>query len=379
MKKVKRIAGIFLSVLAIGILGGCTAESGETREGNTVAVSSSEDGGGEDVFRVCFVHASTIGDNENTDAIINQLREIAASDASFQVDVLESPNLSGDWENNYTAAAIGGYDLIMSLTPQSAETMAAVAEKYPDARFVSIDNAIVGHGNINNVMCNVNESFYPAGVVAAVVTTMADLPRINEDKKVGFVAGKDTPFALDCLAGFEQGVHSVDPGIEVVTSFGDTFSDPVVLKEYSIAQINDGVDILAAIAGSAQLGAFEGCDQNGAYGIANGMNYDSKYPGTMLTGAVRNYWPAVKRVLEDTRNGVWNGDSLYLSTFGNGGMQLTDMSYWREYVGEALSDEEFQKILDAAQSAMNQIEAGEVVVNQYPGFRQYSSDYKTFR
>lgn len=208
------------------------------------------------------------------------------------------------------------------------------AVNYSDQKFVCIDNCIVGMDNVVSVGGNCNEGCYIAGVFCAMLTTRTEIPHINPEKKVAYVSGKDTPYGLDGYAGFVQGVHDVDPEIEVITVYGDSFSDPAGMKEWVLSAIEAGADCMYAMAGNGVYGAIEGCQEGGAYLVGHDGNYDEAGAGYVATSFCRAMYIPVVQVVYDFRAGNWDGDSVYLCTFTNGGLGFTNGDYFKQMVGE---------------------------------------------
>ena len=323
--------------------------------------------------KICFCMAATRGGTPFHDEVIAKLQEIAANDPGLTVDFLEAQS-TADWEPNLIAAANGGYDLILGFCAQMKDTMIKVAEQYPDQKFVSIDNSIVGMDNVVSVGGNCNEGCYIAGVFCAMLTTRTEIPHINPEKKVAYVSGKDTPYGLDGYAGFVQGVHDVDPEIEVITVYGDSFSDPAGMKEWVLSAIEAGADCMYAMAGNGVYGAIEGCQEGGAYLDGHDGNYDEAGAGYVATSFCRAMYIPVEQVVYDFRAGNWDGDSVYLCTFTNGGLGFTNGDYFKQMVGEDVFP---QDIFDALKPYMEKVSDRTIVVDEYPDFRPYDASTYT--
>ena len=323
--------------------------------------------------KICFCMAATRGGTPFHDEVIAKLQEIAANDPGLTVDFLEAQS-TADWEPNLIAAANGGYDLILGFCAQMKDTMIKVAEQYPDQKFVSIDNSIVGMDNVVSVGGNCNEGCYIAGVFCAMLTTRTEIPHINPEKKVAYVSGKDTPYGLDGYAGFVQGVHDVDPEIEVITVYGDSFSDPAGMKEWVLSAIEAGADCMYAMAGNGVYGAIEGCQEGGAYLVGHDGNYDEAGAGYVATSFCRAMYIPVEQVVYDFRACKWDGDSVYLCTFTNGGLGFTNGDYFKQMVGEDVFP---QDIFDALKPYMEKVSDRTIVVDEYPDFRPYDASTYT--
>ena len=311
---------------------------------------------------------STLGADPPQYNVVQTLRSTYENDSGVTIDILEAQNGTSDWEPNLIAAANGGYDLILGFTGQMKDTMAKVAEQYPDAKFVSIDNSIVGMDNVCSAAGNCNEGTFIAGAFCALLTTRTEIPNINADKKVAYVAGKDTPFALDGYLGFAQGVATIDPEIEVVTVYGDSFTDPMGMKEWCLSVIEAGCDVMYAMGGNGVYGAIEACQEANAYLFGHDGDYDEAGAGAVCTSFVRDLSAPVRQVIYDYRIGEWDGDSVYLCTFSNGGMGITPGNEWKAAIGEDLYP---QDIFDTLKTYMQQVSDGTIIVDEYPDFRPY--------
>ena len=65
------------------------------------------------------------------------------------------------------------------------------------------------------------------------------------------------------MVGFEAGAKSVNPDVDVVVAYADTFGDPALGKELTLAQYNQGVDIVFPVAGATGIGSFEAAKELG--------------------------------------------------------------------------------------------------------------------
>lgn len=385
----KKMLAILLAVVMLLSLVACAKKTEETTTTDTegdskvtytdvnhtasTTVAETETSFGEDEeaeladIDICIVTASAIGGNPMHDGVMQDIQNKFADDPGVKITILESQQTS-DWEPNLLAAATGGHDLVMGFTAQMKDTMIKVAEQYPDQKFLSIDNSIVGMDNVVSAAGNCNEGCFIAGVFCAMLTTRTEIPNINPEKKVGYIGGKDTPFALDGELGFKQGVAMVDPEIEVVTIYGDSFTDPMGMKEWVLSAIESGCDVSYAMGGAAVYGAIEACQEANAYLFGHDGDYDEAGAGVVCTSFVRNLTAPVMQVIYDVRTGNWDGDSVYLCTFTNGGMGLTDFSVWKNHIGEDVFP---QDIVDALTGYMQDVSDGTIIVDEYPGFRPY--------
>ncbi|NIR41544.1 MAG: BMP family ABC transporter substrate-binding protein, partial [Actinobacteria bacterium] len=101
------------------------------------------------------------------------------------------------------------YDLIIAGSTMYAEAMLAVADEHPDVDYALIDGSS-DHPSVTSVRFAANEGSFLAGMAAALAT---------ESGTVGFVGGFPLPLIEEFRAGFEAGVHHVDPEIEVLATY----------------------------------------------------------------------------------------------------------------------------------------------------------------
>src|SRR5829696_9135990 len=162
----------------------------------------------------------------------------AVEELGVQGEVIESrdaasyiPNLTQAAEQSALAVGVG-----FLLT----EAVTEVANQYSDKNFLLIDS-VSDAPNVQGVLFRENEGAYLSGVLAASMT---------ETNKLGVVGGQKIPPVVHYVVGFEAGAKSINPDVDVVVAYADTFGDPALGKELTLAQYNQGVDIAFPVAGA---------------------------------------------------------------------------------------------------------------------------------
>jgi len=116
--------------------------------------------------------------------------------------------------------------------------------------------------------------FGEVGVEAFLVGALAALLS-QENKKVGFVGGMDTPLIHKFEAGYRAGVKHVCPSCEVLAQYAgvtpEAFRNPGRGKELAMSQYQQGVNIIYHASGSTGLGVFEAARTLNKFGIGLGM------------------------------------------------------------------------------------------------------------
>jgi basic membrane protein A len=175
----------------------------------------------------------------------------AAEELGIQPEVIESRDAAG-YIPNLTQGAEQS-DLTVGVGFLLTEAITEVANQYPDDNFLLIDS-VSEAPNVSSVTFREQEGAFLSGVVAGLMT---------ESNKLGVVGGIKIPPVVRYVVGFEAGAKSVNPDVEVIVGYADTFSDPALGKELTLAQYNQGVDIAFPVAGATGIGSFDAAKEKG--------------------------------------------------------------------------------------------------------------------
>ena len=155
-----------------------------------------------------------------------------------------------DYIPQLTTFADMGLDLIVAPGFLFKSAITEVAENYPDQNFLFIDDASDAPNVLNAVFAE-HEGSFLVGVAAALKADAA-----GKDK-VGFVGGMDFETIQKFEAGFEQGVHAVNPDIEVVVEYVGGFDRPEDAQAIATKMYDSGVYIIYHAAGGAGNGVIK--------------------------------------------------------------------------------------------------------------------------
>jgi basic membrane protein A and related proteins len=175
----------------------------------------------------------------------------AVEELDVQGEVIESRD-AASYIPNLTQAAEQS-DLTVGLGFLPTEAITEIGNQYPDDKFVLID-AVSEAPNVQGVIFREQEGAFLSGVLAGLMT---------ESNKLGVVGGVKIPPVVRYAVGFEAGAKSVNPDVEVVVAYADTFGDPALGKELTLAQYNQGIDIAFPVAGATGIGSFEAAKELG--------------------------------------------------------------------------------------------------------------------
>lgn len=221
------------------------------------------------------------------------------------------------------------YDLIIAVGFAQAGPVAEVAAKYPDVDFAIVD--VAGQGdpklkslkNVQGITFKEQEGAYLAGVL------VGGLRKAKFDKfdgaAVGTVGGEKQPAVDRFIAGFQQGVLSQSPDAKLLNGYSQTFADQNACKQLANAQLDQGADVIFAVAGGCGLGALDAAKEANKWGV--GVDADQAFLGDfILTSVVKKVDVVVATVIKSFVDGSFKGGTDTLYGLENDGVGIPVMS-----------------------------------------------------
>ncbi|HEU5434545.1 MAG TPA: BMP family ABC transporter substrate-binding protein [Thermomicrobiales bacterium] len=191
-----------------------------------------------------------LGDQNFNDLAKRGLDEAAAK-LGVKTAVIESRDQAA-YVPNLTQAAESS-DLTIGVGFLLTDAITEVANQYADKKFLLIDS-VSDAPNVASVTFKEQQGAFLAGVVAGKMT---------KTNKLGVVGGVKIPPVVRYVVGFEAGAKSVNPAVDVIVAYADNFDDPALGKELSLAQYNQGADIVFPVAGKTGVGSFDAAKEKG--------------------------------------------------------------------------------------------------------------------
>ena len=315
----------------------------------------------DDAIKVCVVYSGNLGDKSYNDSC-NMGSTKAQEDFGIELKTLEGTT-ADEWKANLLSACEDGYDLVICSSSNFEEYLKEYAPMYPDVKFAIIDTTVPGD-NIVSVSFAQNQGSFLAGAAAALFTEHTEVAGVNEDAVIGWVGGMDIPVLWDFFTGYEQGAKYINPDITVLQSFAGTWNDPLKGKELTLAQYEQGADIVMNVASGTGPGILEGAKEAGKYAIGVDLNQDNDQPGHVLTSMVKRVDTACYSVIESVVNGTFAGNSVSYLDLEVEGVSLTDFAVIKEALGDTFPEE----ILTQLEEIEAKIVSGELVVENYEAF-----------
>ncbi|UYP01241.1 BMP family ABC transporter substrate-binding protein [Oceanotoga sp. DSM 15011] len=306
----KKVFFILLSVLMLFLLVSC--EKSDEKDGIKVAMITSQGG---------------LGDKSWNDSGYQGLVK-AKEGMNIETKVIE-PKDAAEGEKFLNDLAQAGYDLIITMEYAHGDVLKEVAPKYKDTHF-AIFNQVVDVPNVVSVVFGEHEGSFLAGALAALMTTDTSIPRINSDKKIGFIGGIQSPGIDKFLVGYREGAKYIDKDIQVVVGYANSFGDPNKGKEIASSQINNGVDIIYSVAGGTGIGVFEEAENKNVYAIGVDTDQDYLKPGTILTSMLKRVDLSIYEMIKQLVDGNLQNNTVMTPALAQKGVSLTEMKYTKD-------------------------------------------------
>lgn len=319
-------------------------------------------------YKAALLLNGTLGDKSFYDSAnegLTALQEELGEDVfTFKVEQMGATSADeAKWEPTlYDYCDDGSYDVIIVGTWQMLSALTNAANDYPDQKFIYFDEAFDftagGEENVYNVMYKQNEVSYLVGAAAAMMTTDADLEKVNpDDSIIGFLGGMENSVIKDFLVGYIQGAKDVNPDIQVAMAYVGNFYDSASGKDLALAQYNNGADVGYNVAGSAGLGQIEAAGDVDKY--AFGVDSDQAallpdYAANIPTSALKNVGNSLIRAIKLDMEGELTYGVLEYLGFAEGGVELVLDAHYEEVVPE--------DIRTAIAELQEKIVAGEITV-----------------
>lgn len=331
----KRILKSLLFVLVVLSLVACSAQQ--------TAAPTEEPAPAEKPFRVAMVFPGPINDQSWNQSGYSGLTRIE-NELGAEVAFRENVPLT-DVEEAMRTFASEGYDLVIGHGDQFSEASNVVAPEFPNVKFAVV-NGMYTADNLASIALFDEQVTYLAGVVAA---------KISQSGKIGYIGGLEIPPVVRNGVGLEMGAKSVNPDIEVVTTYLGSFTDAAKGKEAALAMAEQGVDVIYYYVDQAMIGIHEAATEKNIKLIGCIFDQHDLLPDLIVTSAVQDTATAIFLTAKDARDGKFEGKQL-LYGLDSGAIDLAP------FYGMVPADVE-----QAVKQAKEDIISGKIVIERTEG------------
>ena len=244
-------------------------------------------------------------------AALNAAQESGQIEYTFSDDI----GYSGDMERILREVAEETQpDVIFGDAFGNEEAVRRVAADYPDIAFVFGSGGGPAEPNFSVFDNWIHEPAYLSGMLAGGLT---------KSNVIGVVGGLPVPEVNRIVNAFIAGAASVNPDVDVKTTFINSWFDPAAAKEAALAQIDAGADVLFA----ERFGVIEAAAENGLYAFGNMSDQTELAPEYVVSGPVWNMNPTVEYIINQVGGGTYTAQDLKdFSMVAKGGATLADIN-----------------------------------------------------
>jgi basic membrane protein A len=205
-------------------------------------------------------------------------------------------------------------DIIFGDAFGNEEAVRRVAKDFPEIAFVFGSGGGPAEPNFSVFDNWIHEPAYLSGMLAGGLT---------KTNVIGVVGGLPVPEVNRIVNAFIAGAKSVNPEVDVKTSFINSWFDPAAAKEAALAQIDSGADVLFA----ERFGVIEAAAEHNFYAFGNMSDQKDLAPSFVVSGPVWNMEPTVNYIINQVAGGTYTAQDLKdFSMVAKGGATLAPIN-----------------------------------------------------
>jgi len=223
-------------------------------------------------------------------------KALKAAVARGEIEYVFSENVSNaDYERVMRGYAEKGHALIVGEAFAVEAAARKVAKDYPKTSFLLGSSGKPQEPNFSVFDNFIQEPAYLSGMVAGGMT---------KSNRIGMVGGYPIPEVNRLMNAFMAGAKEVNPKVEFMVTFINSWFDPPKAKEAAFAQIDRGADLLYA----ERFGVSDAAKEKGKLAIGNVINTQDKYPDTVVASALWNMEPTIDLAIRNARSGTFKAE-----------------------------------------------------------------------
>ena len=241
--------------------------------------------------------------------------EQARAKYNFTRAVIETKSES-DYVSNLTRAAQSS-DLVIGVGFLMATALDQVAKANPTKSFALIDSCATDAKGNCDTLPNVAPLYFKEEQAGCLVGAMAGQMELDGKSKVPKLLGQSTISAVGgvkippvdhYIAGYKFCAQKIDPKVQVIINYSQSFTDTAKCKDVATSQINQHrADIIFQVAGGCGIGALQAANEKGVYGI--GVDKDqASVNSSVITSALKRVDKAVSSTIDTFETGKFTNN-----------------------------------------------------------------------
>ena len=252
---------------------------------------------------------------EPWDGVIHAALNKAMEDGRIEYTYTDDIGYAGDMERVLREVAEKNKPaIIFGDAFGNEEAVRRVAKDFPEIAFVFGSGGGPAEPNFSVFDNWIHEPAYLSGMLAGGLT---------KSNVIGVVGGLPVPEVNRIVNAFTAGAASVNPDVDVKTTFINSWFDPAAAKEAALAQIDAGADVLFA----ERFGVIEAAAENGLCSFGNMSDQKDLAPESVVSGPVWNMQPTVDYIVKQVEAGAYTAQDLKdFSMVAKGGADLAPIN-----------------------------------------------------
>ncbi|MBL8287018.1 MAG: BMP family protein [Rubrivivax sp.] len=254
-------------------------------------------------------------------------KALKAAEARGDVEYKASENVANaDYERVMREYATGGAQLIVGESFAVEAAARKVAKDFPKISFLMGSSGKPQAPNFAVFDNYIQDPAYLTGMIAGGIT---------KNNKIGMVGGFPIPEVNRLMHAFMAGAREVNPKVQFMVTFINSWFDPPKAKEAAFAMIDKGADVMYA----ERFGVSDAAKERKVLAIGNVINTQDKYPETVVASALWHMEPTIERALGLVKAGKFTAEDYgAYSMMKHKGSELAPLGTFEAKVPKALVD-----------------------------------------
>lgn len=248
-------------------------------------------------------------------------KALKAAVARGEIEYVFSENVANaDYERVMRQYAEQGNTLIVGESFAVEAAARKVAKDYPKVSFLMGSSGKPQAPNFSVFDNYIQEPAYLTGMLAGGMT---------KSNKIGMVGGFPIPEVNRLMNAFMAGAKEVNPKVEFMVTFINSWFDPPKAKEAAFAMIDKGADVMYA----ERFGVSDAAKERKVLAIGNVINTQAQYPDTVVASALWNMEPTIDAALKAVKAGQFKAEDYgKFSTFKYKGSELSPLGTFEKKI-----------------------------------------------
>ena len=223
-------------------------------------------------------------------------KALKAAVARGEIEYVFSENVANaDYERVMRQYAEKGNTLIVGESFAVEAAARKVAKDYPKVSFLMGSSGKAQAPNFSVFDNYIQEPAYLTGMIAG---------GMSKSNKIGMVGGYPIPEVNRLMNAFMAGAKEVNPKVEFMVTFINSWFDPPKAKEAAFAMIDKGADVMYA----ERFGVSDAAKERKILAIGNVIDTQKDYPDTVVVSALWNMEPTIDRALKAVKEGKFKAE-----------------------------------------------------------------------